>query len=69
MVRAKPWCPLWLPRKIHIQKSPQLTLLRHSFSRPYTNFQLVWAITDGERLDSLGWRMVLPIFLASWMYF
>ena len=60
----------WLLTEIaHIQRCPQLTLLRHSFSRPSTNFQLVWAITDGERLDSLGWRIVLPIVLASWMYF
>lgn len=49
--------------------APAPTLLRHSFSSPSTNFQLVWAITDGERLDSLGCRMVLPMFLASWMYF
>lgn len=60
----------WPPReRTYIHKQPWLTLLRHSFSRPSTNFQLVWAITDGERLESLGWRMVLPIFLASWMYF
>lgn len=26
-------------------------------------------MTEGERLDSLGCRMVVPRFLASWMYF
>lgn len=46
-----------------------VTLFRHSFNKPSTNFQFVCAITDGERLESLGCRMVLPRFLASWMYF
>lgn len=45
------------------------TLFLHSFSRPSTNFQLVWAMTEGDRLDSLGCLMVVPRFLASWMYF
>lgn len=46
-----------------------ITLFRHSFNKPSTNFQFVCAITDGERLESLGCLMVLPRFLASWMYF
>lgn len=46
-----------------------ITLFLHSFNKPSTNFQFVCAITDGERLESLGCRMVLPRFLASWMYF
>lgn len=46
-----------------------ITLFRHSFNKPSTNFQFVCAITDGERLDSLGCRIVLPRFLASWIYF
>lgn len=45
------------------------TLFLHSFSRPSTNFQLVWAMTEGDKLDSLGCLMVVPRFLASWMYF
>lgn len=45
------------------------TLFLHSFSSPSTNFQFVWAMTEGDRLDSFGWRMVVPRFRASWMYF
>lgn len=45
------------------------TLFLHSFSSPSTNFQLVWAMTEGDRLDSFGCLMAVPRFRASWMYF
>lgn len=41
-----------------------ITSFLHSFNKPSTNFQLVCAIPDGERLESLGCRMVLPRFLG-----
>lgn len=55
----------------HVEQSTAATqtLFLHSFSRPSTNFQLVWAMTEGDKLDSLGCLMVVPRFLASWMYF
>lgn len=45
------------------------TFMRHSFSSPSTNFQLVWAMTAGDRSDSLGCRRFFPRLRASCMYF
>lgn len=46
-----------------------LTFILHSFSKPSTNFQLVWAMTAGERSDNLGCLRFFPRLRASCMYF
>lgn len=45
------------------------TFMRHSLRSPSTNFQLVWAMTAGDRSDSLGCRRFFPRLRASCMYF
>lgn len=46
-----------------------LTFILHSFSKPSTNLQLVWAMTAGDRSDSLGCLRFFPRLRASCMYF
>lgn len=45
------------------------TFILHSFNKPSTNFQLVCAITAGERSDNLGCLRFFPKLRASCIYF